>query len=224
MDNFDKWVGVVAVIYTVTLHELGHAYSATWLGDPTPGKHGRLTFNPIVQLHPIYSVLGPIMTYLWMGIPLGFAYCPIDPSRFKRPLRDQALCGVAGPLVNFAVALLCVGMLWIPFLTPPGMFNQSLFFGVGLWNALLGAFNLLPFPGLDGYAVIRPILPLSIRRPLDEFRRMGYLPLMVAILIGGRVFGYIFPYVREAYFFMLPSTINFGERTLYDMLFRWLNG
>ena len=110
----DRWIVVFLIIYSVTLHELGHAYVATWCGDPTPGQHGRLTWNPLVQLHPVYSVVLPIVTYLWMGFPLGWAYCPIDPSRFRHPLRDRALTALAGPAMNFAIVAVCIGAIWAP--------------------------------------------------------------------------------------------------------------
>lgn len=218
-------VGVVAlVIYTVSLHELGHAYTATYFGDPTPGRHGRLTFNPLVQLHPFYSVLMPILSYYSMGWPVGWAFCPVDPSRFKRPLRDNALTSLAGPLVNFAAAAFFIGLLWVPGLAPnpkgiifiPGLtyfpqrdppsFNFAIFAGVAFWNLVLGVFNLLPLPGLDGYDVCRPLLPLRMRRPLDDYRRMGFLPLFVAILVGPRILGGLWPYLIELFVWLLPGS------------------
>ena len=208
---YDKWAGVVLLIYTVSLHELGHAWTATYFGDPTPGKHGRLTWNPLVQLHPIYSFVFPLLSYVTMGWPLGWAFCPIDPSRFKKPLRDNALTSLAGPAVNFAAAAFCICMYWIPFMTPPETRFYSIFFGVGLWNLMLGAFNLMPLPGLDGYDVFRVFLPLKIRRPLDEFRRMGFLPLVLAIFIGSRLFLPIVKYLVYLYYLMLPSLVEFDE-------------
>src|SRR5262245_43585090 len=121
----EKLIVVALVIYSVTLHELGHAYVATWCGDPTPGKHGRLTFNPLFQLHPVFSVLVPIITYLTIHMPLGYAFCPIDPSRFRHPLRDRAFTALAGPTMNFAIVAICVGLLWIPQISPVYSANQK---------------------------------------------------------------------------------------------------
>ena len=185
MDDIDKIFAVLLVVYSITLHELAHAWSATWLGDPTPGRAGRLTWNPLVQLHPIYSVVLPLMSFALTGRPMGFAFCPIDPSRFKRPLLYQALVGAAGPLANFAIALICLGLLWIPQIAPDNSVNQRVFFAVMLWNLFLGIFNLLPFPGLDGYMVIRPLLPRVIRLQLDKIRYMGYLPLLLIMTLSG---------------------------------------
>lgn len=217
MEHLDLIIGVLILVYTITLHELGHAYASDYFGDPTPARHGRLTFNPIVQLDPFYSVAMPFICFIFFGFPLGWAYCPVDPSRYKRPLRDNALVSLAGPMVNFAVVLVCIGMLWLRFATPPGSFNEKIFLGVGTWSLLLGIFNLLPLPGLDGYGVARAIMPLSLRQPLDNFRRMGWLPLMLAILVGSTVIGRVFWPAMDGYLSLLPE----DDRYYYDILRRW---
>ncbi|MCZ7644541.1 MAG: site-2 protease family protein [Planctomycetota bacterium] len=216
----DKLIVVLLVVYTITLHELGHAVTANWAGDPTPGRHGRLTLNPLVQLDPIYSVVLPLITYALNGWPLGWAYCPIDPSRFRRPLRDRALVALAGPAVNLSIAALCVSLLWLPFIAPPDRhsWNESILFGVALWNLLLGLFNLLPLPGLDGYDILRVALPLSIRQPLDQFRRMGYLPLMVAIFIGSKIFWKLASPALVFFLNLLPEHMDGVEKLYY-----WMN-
>lgn len=203
------------VVYSVTLHELGHAFVATWCGDPTPGKHGRLTFNPLVQLHPVYSVIMPLFCYFMFRFPFGFAFCPVDPSRFRRPLRDRALTAIAGPTMNFLVAIICVGLLWLPTLLTSDLEDPTYFeiiiFLVAFWNLVLGVFNLLPFPGLDGYEVARPALPLGIRNWLDEFRRSGFLPLILAVVVGSRLLWAVFPYVFYYFRMLLPTRINPSE-------------
>jgi Zn-dependent protease len=183
----DPWVFIpviALVVYSISLHELAHAWAATWCGDPTPGRHGRLTWNPVVQLNLFYSVIMPIVSYFLIGWPFGFAYTPIDPSRFRRPLRDRALVGLAGPLVNLLLMCFFAGLLWIPVLSAPPRLTCGWFFWASLWNLILGVFNLLPLPGLDGYDVLRPALPLALRRPLDDVRRMGFLPMLLIFFLG----------------------------------------
>lgn len=206
---------VALVVYSVTLHELGHAFVATWCGDPTPGKHGRLTFNPLVQLHPIYSVVMPLICYFMFRFPFGFAFCPIDPTRFRRPLRDRALTAIAGPVMNFLVVIVCVGLLWLPTLLASNLGELTYFeiivYLVAFWNLVLGVFNLLPFPGLDGYDVVRPVLPLGIRNPLDEFRRSGFLPLMVAVLVGSRLLPYVLRPAFQVFSTLMPERLDPSE-------------
>jgi Zn-dependent protease len=202
---------VAIVVYSISLHELAHAYAATWCGDPTPGRNGRLTWNPIVQLHPFYSIALPIISYFLMGWPFGFAFTPIDPSRFRRPLRDRALVGISGPLVNFLLMALLVGLLWIPGLaTPPsydfpGSYNFPVFFYAAYFNLLLGVFNLLPIPGLDGYDVIRPALPLSLRQPLDNLRRMGLVPMLLIFFLGPRLLSAFWYDVERLFLKLVPG-------------------
>ena len=200
------------VVYSVTLHELGHAFVATWCGDPTPGKHGRLTFNPLVQLHPVYSVIMPLFCYFMFRFPFGFAFCPVDPSRFRRPLRDRALTAMAGPVMNFLIVILCVGLLWLPTLLATKLDDLTYFeiivYLVAFWNLVLGVFNLLPFPGLDGYEVARPVLPLGVRNSLDEFKQSGFLPLILAVVVGSRLLPYVLRPAFQIFRALLPERLD----------------
>ena len=194
-----EWIAIVeaivVIVYSVSLHELAHAWVATRCGDPTPGRHGRLTWNPLVQLHPVYSVLMPLIGYALARFPFGFAYTPIDPSRFRRPLRDRALVGLAGPAANFLFMFLFIGLLWIPAIArppigdQPPMTNFCVFSLVAFYSLLLGIFNLLPLPGLDGYSVMRPLLPLGLRRSLDDVARMGFVPFVLILVLGSTLLG-----------------------------------
>jgi Zn-dependent protease len=187
MSNFDWYETVVIVglvVYSISLHELAHAWTATWCGDPTPGRHGRLTWNPIVQLHPIYSMLLPVVSYFWANWPYGFAFTPVDPSRFRRPLRDGALVGVAGPLANLLVAGVFIGLFYIPGLAEPPKLNCRIFYYAAYWNLMLAAFNLLPLPGLDGYDILRTALPLQTRSMMDRVRKMGFIPILIILVLG----------------------------------------
>jgi Zn-dependent protease len=198
----EKWTAIVPaivlIVYSVSLHELAHAWVATRCGDPTPGRHGRLTWNPLVQLHPVYSILMPLIGYALARFPFGFAYTPIDPSRFRRPLRDRALVSLAGPVANFLFMFLFIGLLWIPGIARPPigdqepMINFGVFSLVAFYSLLLGAFNLLPLPGLDGYSVIRPLLPLALRRSLDDVARMGFVPFVLILVLGSTLMGPVF--------------------------------
>lgn len=197
-------VVVVLVVYSISLHELAHAYSATWCGDPTPGLHGRLSWNPLVHLHPFYSIALPFISWLLFHVPFGFAFTPIDPARFRHPLRDRALVGLAGPAANFLVGGFFIGLLWIPQLARAESYNLSIFTLAAFWNLVLGVFNLLPLPGLDGYDVVRPALPLSIRRPLDHVRTMGFLPMLLILFLGPSVFQYVFGPFASAFLRVVP--------------------
>jgi Zn-dependent protease len=207
---FETVAIVALVVYSISLHELAHAWTATWCGDPTPGRHGRLTWNPIVHLDPIYSVLLPIVSYWLAGWPFGFAFTPVDPSRFRKPLRDGAIVGVAGPLANLLVAAVFVGLFWIPGLADPPKLNCRIFYYTVYWNLLLAAFNLLPLPGLDGYDILRPALSLPVRSTFDQVRRMGFLPMLLILFLGPRLLGLLLGPLTAFFVMLIPEeAVNF---------------
>jgi len=205
MSTFEIVVAVGLVVYSISLHELAHSWTATWCGDPTPGKHGRLTWNPIVQLDPFYSILMPVAGFFLMGFPFGFAYTPVDPSRYRKPLRDGAFVGVSGPLTNILLALLFLGLLWVPGLADPPAQNCRIFYYVAYWNLLLACFNLLPIPGLDGYDIMRPALPLSLRTALDGVRRMGFISIILIFVVGMRLLPLVFYPVSRVFHQLVPE-------------------
>ena len=196
---------IALIIYSVSLHELAHAWVATWCGDPTPGKHGRLTWNPLAQLDPWTSFLMPLITYLLIQMPFGYAYCPTNPSFYRRPLRDKALVAIAGPITNILICGFFVGLLHIPQVAPNESYNQKIFFFVSYYNLYLAVFNMIPIHPLDGYSVFRVFLPGSLRRSLDQFERSDFrMGGMLAILIGSFLMPYIFPPVARLYSGLLP--------------------
>jgi len=210
-DTLVKLFVLALVIYGTSLHELGHAYMATWLGDPTPGKYGRLTLNPLPHLSPFMTaVVFPTIFFLTSGSLFCLAMTPIDPSRLRKPLRDHALIALAGPAMNFVLMGVLIGILWIPDAyryddSGPANWATAVLPRAALWNLILGVFNLLPIPPLDGYNLARLFLPLRLRQLTDNFARMGMLTMVIAMIVGGAMFGYIrFPLLH---FFMklLPN-------------------
>lgn len=203
---------VALVIYGTSLHELGHAYAATWLGDPTPGKYGRLTLNPLPHLSPFTTaVLLPFIFFMSSRMLFCLAFTPIDPSRLKRPLRDHALIALAGPAMNFLFMSVLIGILWIPGAYKYDSMGQAANWATAvlpeaaLWNLILGVFNLIPLPPLDGYNLARLVLPLGLRRQTDSFARMGMLPMVVAMIAGGAIFREIRSPVYHVFVCLLPG-------------------
>lgn len=186
---------IVLVIYSTSLHELAHAYSADFFGDPTPGRHGRLTFNPLPHLSPPWTAIFlPALFYLSGNGLFCLAQTPVNPSRLRRPLRDYALVALSGPTMNFLCAAVLLGILWIPDVwRPPGEQPNYLMLVLPwavYWNVLLGVFNLLPIPPLDGYTVLRGALPLQLRQQGDALARSSF-SLILALVIGSYAIGVI---------------------------------
>ena len=139
------------VLASLTLHELAHAYVAWRLGDPTAKQEGRLTLNPIVHMDPIGTLMF-VVTGLAAGLPFGWAKpVPVNPGYFRRPKEGMAIVAIAGPLMNFLVALVCFAVI-----RHVDMSSQTFEVLRLAWivNVVLGIFNLIPVPPLDGSRVL----------------------------------------------------------------------
>jgi Zn-dependent protease len=210
-----KLVIIGLVIYATSLHELAHAYVATLCGDPTPGRHGRLTWNPIPHLSPFYTaILLPIFFFLSSDSLFILAQTPINPSKFRRPMRDHALVAAAGPATNFVIAALMFAILRIP-----GVYGFSADTGFPPWTAivippaafwilLMGFFNLMPLPPLDGYWIVRGLLPLETRQQTDALARSP-MSMIVTLLVGSLLFNYVSDPIIHLYQFLLPPVRGF---------------
>jgi Zn-dependent protease len=167
------------------VHEFFHAYAADRLGDRTPRGYGRLTLNPIAHFHPVGGTMLVISVAL-AGIPLGFAATPVNPGNL-RGRYGEAIVAVAGPLSNLVLAAAAA----IPYRFVLGselqfeypILEQTLFLIV--WgNLVLGLFNLVPIPPLDGGAILLSLVPREtawqLRPILSQY---GLLILIVLFFI-----------------------------------------
>jgi Zn-dependent protease len=143
------------VLASLTLHELAHAYVAWRLGDPTAKQEGRLTLNPIVHVDP-FGALMFVLTALLAGLPFGWARpVPVNPGYFKRAKEGMAVVAAAGPAMNFALALVCLAV--IRHLEPSGLAFEVAEKAY-IVNVVLGLFNLVPVPPLDGSRIVGAVM------------------------------------------------------------------
>lgn len=179
------------ILLSLSLHETAHGYAAWRLGDPTAKSLGRLTLNPIKHLDPIGFVCMLLAGFGWAN-PV-----PINSRYFKKPRRDIALVGVAGPLSNlllsvvFLLLLRFVGFGWLlnlPVQTEL-QFNLVyfailfLYYGVYM-NVTLAIFNLLPVPPLDGSRIFYIFLPPRLYYKVMQHERTITLVVMALLLLG----------------------------------------
>ena len=143
------------VLVSLTLHELAHAWVAWRLGDPTAKSQGRLTLNPLAHLDPMGTLMF-VLTALIANLPFGWARpVPVDPRYFRRAKEGMAIVAAAGPLVNFVLALVCWAVVRHVGLSSEGVEVMEKAYIV---NLVLGLFNLIPVPPLDGSRIIGAIM------------------------------------------------------------------
>ena len=219
---FPLWYA--AFLLALTCHEAGHALVARWGGDDTAYLSGQVSLNPWphIRREPFGTVLVPILTYFtgstrWM---MGWASAPYDPLWEDRHPRRAALMSAAGPLANFvlfaiAFAILKVGLMSGVWIVPhdeigldrlvaaaPGSAGlvdaagRFLSVVMGL-NLILGVFNLLPFPPLDGIAVLAGVAP-PVRALYQKMRAMPAM-MIVGVIVAWRLSPYVVgPVLRAA--------------------------
>lgn len=178
-----------ALLIAVTVHELAHALVADRLGDPTARSLGRLTLNPLPHIDPLGALAFILAGFGWAK-PV-----PVNARNFKNPLRDMTWVAAAGPIANFLAAF--AALVLILALRPAGIVpevaSRALSY-IYTFNLVLGIFNLIPLPPLDGGHFLPYLLPRAAAGALHGVERYGMLVLLVLVFTGiiQRILGPVF--------------------------------
>lgn len=212
----------VVFVLSTTFHEYAHAWVANRGGDRTAAQSGLFTLHPLphIRRSPFGMLVVPLVSFALMGWMVGWASVPYDPRWGHRYPKRQAAMSIAGPMANFALAL--IAMILIKAFVSTGVFvlndnvrhlgdllhmarapGDSQATAVGAFamalsvmlalNLILGLFNLLPVPPLDGAGVAEGLSPKTLGRFYEQMRALPVFQL-VGIVVAWRVIGYIFPY------------------------------
>jgi Zn-dependent protease len=192
---------MVALIFSLSVHESAHAWTSNYFGDDLARLQGRISLNPVVHVDPIGTLLFPAISF-FSGAPLiGWAKpTPVNPLRWRNKRVANFWVSVAGVICNFIIAIVAGIIIRVLILVhlidrSPGGFvlNSDSLIMEGavklLWtffilNVALGVFNLIPIPPLDGSKVLQSILPPRFESGFEALEKFGFILLILAMFTG----------------------------------------
>jgi Zn-dependent protease len=202
---------MVALIFSLSVHESAHAWTSNYFGDDLARLQGRISLNPVAHVDPIGTLLFPAIAFFTHAPVIGWAKpTPVNPLRWRNKRVANFWVSAAGVICNFIIAIVAGIMIrglysfGVIDVTSVGLVpaRTDSIIALGaidlLWvfftlNVALGVFNLLPIPPLDGSKVLQSILPPSFESSFEALERFGFLLLIVAMFTG--VFRIIFSIV-----------------------------
>jgi Zn-dependent protease len=209
---------MVVLLFAISAHEAAHAWMSNRFGDDTARLLGRITLNPVAHIHPIGTLLIPIVGFLLGSIggpvariPLiGWGKpTPVNPLRWRRKDLANVMVSAAGIMANLFIAICAFIIIKVLLMTngfdaipqslqePSALFLQLLL----TINVSLAVFNLLPFPPLDGSKILETFLPDSAQPILALLEQHGFIILMILIYVG--FFGAILNPVMNFVYYLL---------------------
>ena len=174
---------LVAILFSMTLHEAMHGYMSYFLGDDTAKAQGRLTLNPLKHIDPFLTIILPLLLLISGGPIFGGAKpVPFNPNNVRGGDMGVALVALSGPLLNLLLAFISSGILsFLPDTGLPGEFFHTMV----MVNLGFFAFNILPIPPLDGSRVLYAIAPEFVQKGMRQIERYGLFLIFGLVLIGG---------------------------------------
>jgi Zn-dependent protease len=196
--NFAQiFIAFAVLLFSLTVHEMAHAWTADALGDPTARLLGRVSLNPIVHADLFGTVIFPLVAMVSGAPLLGWAKpVPVNGRQLRHPRRDFMLVAAAGPASNLVLAVTAAVLLALLPVSPQTLGEPTvsvplaaILSQVMRLNVLLAVFNMVPIPPLDGGNVLAGLLPATLAMSFNRIRPYGFILLYALILTNG--FDYI---------------------------------
>jgi len=188
------FITFIVLLFSLTVHEMAHAWTASRLGDPTARRLGRVSLNPLVHADLVGTVLFPLLAIVGNLPLIGWAKpVPVNVRNLKNGRRDYVLVAASGPVSNLLLAVLASISLGLITVSPMRLGEPnvsaplaSLLSTAILTNVLLAVFNMIPIPPLDGGNVLGGLLPRSLGTKYDALMRpYGFILLYALLLTRG---------------------------------------
>lgn len=226
----DFILNMVAFLFSASVHESAHAWMSSRFGDDLARSQGRISLNPLVHIDPIGTLLFPAIAFFTHVPLIGWAKStPVNPLAWRDKRKANLWVSAAGVICNFIMAI--VAGIAIRLLYSFGIIDvgdgQNLLIPVAsgsmvavgavslletffIINVMLGIFNLLPIPPLDGSGILSSLLPPSFEEGMEQVQQFGFLLLFVAVFTGvvGKILGFFLPIAVNLVFF--GTGIRFG--------------
>jgi Zn-dependent protease len=206
IDIAQLFIAFLVLLFSLTVHESAHAWTANRLGDPTAKLLGRVSLNPLVHIDPVGTILFPIIAFVTRLPLIGWAKpVPVNQRQLRHPKRDYMLVAAAGPASNLVLAILAAVVLRQLPLTTDNIANLDVSGPLAIItsqtigiNVLLAVFNMIPIPPLDGGNVLAGLLPGRLGDVFDYLRPYGFLIIYIMMLTGA-----LGSLVGPTYYFLL---------------------
>jgi Zn-dependent protease len=188
------FIAFIVLLFSLTVHEFAHAWTADRLGDPTARLLGRVSLNPLVHADLIGTIVFPLIAMLTRLPLIGWAKpVPVNVRRLRHHRRDYVLVAAAGPGSNLVLALVAAIGLRMLTVSPVELGEPNISVPVATLlsralqlNVLLAVFNMIPIPPLDGGNVLGGLLPPRLGSRFDAFvRPYGFILLYALLLTNG---------------------------------------
>jgi Zn-dependent protease len=193
---------MVALIFSLSVHESAHAWMSNRFGDDLARLQGRISLNPMVHVDPIGTLLFPAISFLTHAPLIGWARpTPVNPLKWRDKRVANFWVSAAGVICNFIIAIISgitIRILWqtgliaigdaglVPATTESMIAVGAVELLVTFFtlNVVLGVFNLFPIPPLDGSGILSSLLPDSFGSAIDALNQFGYILLFIAAFTG----------------------------------------
>ena len=178
-------ISIIIFIIVIVVHECAHGYVAYLQGDNTAKDAGRLTLNPVAHADLVGTVILPLLL-IFTHSPIVFGWAkpvPVNPRNFVNPRKGMLLTSLAGPVANFLLAIVFATLFKTGLFPEHSIMWSFLLMGV-IISLVLGVFNLIPIPPLDGANIVISLLPPEKALRFMQIERYGFIILIALLYMG----------------------------------------